>query len=121
MISKKNAKITSMISSFENCANLNSFKINDFDTNEVKSISKLFYNTSLNILNIENFNINNVEDMSYMLSNSKLEQIDLSKLNLKNVKNMSHMFYKCSSLTSINLTSIGSQVICLIYSQTVQH
>ena len=93
MISKNNSKITSMIGSFENCVNLESFKIKEgFDISQIKSISKLFYNTSLNVFNIDNFDINNVEDVSYMFSFSKLEEINLNKLNTKNIKNMSQMY-----------------------------
>ena len=59
IISKKTSKITSMISSFENCVNLESFNITDgFDISQIKSISKLFYNTSLNVFNIDNFDLN---------------------------------------------------------------
>ena len=66
-ISNKNAVITSMISSFENSENLESFSIKGFNTDTVKSMHKLFYNDQkISNINLENFVINNVEDISYM-------------------------------------------------------
>ena len=43
MNSKNNAQIISMISTFENCTNLTTFKISGFYINKIKSIHKLFY------------------------------------------------------------------------------
>ena len=47
MISEKNCKIKSMISLFENSINLKEIIVKGFDTKEVKSMKKLFYNTSI--------------------------------------------------------------------------
>ncbi len=47
MTTNKNIKITSMISTFENCENLNDFSIQGFNTEEIKSLSKLFYNSNI--------------------------------------------------------------------------
>ena len=67
MTSEKSGKITSMKSSFENYNNLEKIKINGFDTSQVTSMHKLFYNS---YISDENFyidlNMTNVEDMSYM-------------------------------------------------------
>ena len=72
--------ILSMISSFENCINLDSFSINGFSLNELKSMKKLFYNTNLKFINLTNFNSTNLEDISYMFESSKLEKIKLNFL-----------------------------------------
>ena len=40
-------EIISMISTFENCTNLNTVKIKGFNTNKIKSMQKLFYNSLL--------------------------------------------------------------------------
>ena len=40
LISKKKAKIKSMISSFDNCFNLESFNIDGFDLQQIKSFHK---------------------------------------------------------------------------------
>ena len=44
-------KINSMISTFENCNELTDFTIKDFNTDEVKSVNKLFFNNS-NLINL---------------------------------------------------------------------
>ena len=46
MNSLNNEIILSMISSFENCINLQSFSIDGFSLSELKSMKKLFYNTN---------------------------------------------------------------------------
>ena len=48
MVSLNNTEIISMISTFENCENLESFSIFGFSSNRIKSMKKLFYNTKLN-------------------------------------------------------------------------
>ena len=81
MTSNKSCKILSMISAFENCANLNSLKIEDFNTTEVKSLERLFYQTPILTYTFKNFNTENVLDMSYMFYSSGIEHPDLSFLN----------------------------------------
>ena len=66
MVSHKNCKIKSMISTFEGCINLEYFSISGFETFQITSLNKLFYNTSLTILIIKDFNARNSKDMSYM-------------------------------------------------------
>jgi len=82
--------ISSMISSFENCINLESFSIDGFSLNELRSTKKLFYNTNLKFLNLTNFNSTNLEDISYMFASTQLEKINLN-FNTENVKNI--LFY----------------------------
>ena len=66
----------------------------------------MFFLTSLNL---SNFNTNNVKDMSRMFYKcSSLTSLNLSNLNTNNVNNMSYMFYKCSSLTSLNLSNFNT-------------
>ena len=103
MNSTSNASIISMISTFENCNNLENIEVNGFLTNEIKSINKIFYNTKLYILDISWLNTSNIEDMSYMFALSTIIEIDLSKIDTNSVKNISYMFYKCESLLSIDL------------------
>ena len=75
MISEKNAKISSMISAFENSENLNTFNMVGFNTGNIKSLKRLFYNTQIS--NIDMFDTSNVQDMSYMFAFSSLSNIDL--------------------------------------------
>ena len=109
MISIKNPKIKSMISSFESCVNLASFTVNGFDFKEVKSMKKVFSGTKISIFNIKDFNTNSIEDMSYMFANSDISKIVLSQLNTTNVKNMSYMFYECYSLIDVDISKINTK------------
>ena len=97
MFSDKNAKITSMISSFENTRSLEKLSINGFDTSQVKSLNKFLYKSSLKQNDFKNIqiDISNVEDLSYMFAEILSENMDLTSLNTTSVKNMSHLFYNC--------------------------
>ena len=87
--------ILSMKSAFEGCFSLQNVSIHGFNTEKLKSTSRLFYSSGLNRLNITNFKLDKVEDMSYMFSLSSINRLDLSGLDLNNVKNMSYMFSEC--------------------------
>ena len=71
MFSNKNAKIKSMISTFENCKELSDFTITGFETGEVKSMKNLFYNSGLSMITLVAFNTANVEDFSYMFAKTQ--------------------------------------------------
>ena len=116
MKSNKNCKISSMISSFENCTNLHSVKISGFNGENIKSMHKTFYNSGINYISTEfNFTIN-VEDMSYMFAYSQLNEILFSNLNTNKVLNMSHMFDSCNSLINVDSTNINTnEVIDMSY------
>ena len=62
--SDKNLQIISMESSFENCENLESFSISGLDINNLKSLSRCFYNTSIAQPNLGFFSSAKIEDMS---------------------------------------------------------
>ena len=47
MTSEKDCQITSMISTFENCEDLEYFNLNGFKADKLKSMKKLFYKTSI--------------------------------------------------------------------------
>ena len=64
MISNKNAKILSVENAFENCENLEEISISGFDTNQIKSLKNLLYNTKISSITDLNITTNNVEDMS---------------------------------------------------------
>ena len=108
MKSNKTTIISSLISTFENCYNLNSFSIKGFNTNEIISAKKLFFNSGLTNINISDLGLNNIEDISYMFASTELKSLDLSKLNTSKVKNMSYMFYNIPSITEIDLSNFDS-------------
>ena len=110
MISDKNVKITSMISSFENCNSLETLIIKGFDTTNVKSMHKFLYESygeKIDFTKIE-IDTKNVEDMSYMLSNTRIENLDLKNINTENVYNMSHMFYRSFSLYNLDVSKFNT-------------
>ena len=97
----KNIYITSINKAFDSCSNLESFNINGFKTNKIKSYHKLFHNTKINYINISQFETNEAQDMSYMFSNSLLQDIELKDLKTEKLTNISHMFEGCTSLNGI--------------------
>ena len=76
MTSNKNGKIMSIESAFENCRNFNSFNMTGFDTSQIKSLRKLFYNTKVDSLLGFNMDTKNVQDFSYFFANTELSEID---------------------------------------------
>jgi len=106
MISIKNCKILSMIGTFENCINLESFKIEGFNVENIKSLEKTFYNTKIKEIDLNVFNNIQIEDISYMLALSPIKYFNFSKFDFSNIKNMSHLFESCSSLEEIIIPSI---------------
>ena len=113
IISNKNLEILSMISSFENCENLEKVKNKGFNTNNIKSMKKLFYNSKINEFDLDldelNITTNNVEDMPYMFARIKSEKLNLVNLNTENVITMKEMFSSCSSLINLNITNFNTK------------
>ena len=107
MISQKDCKITSMISTFENAKNFQNFTITGFNGDKLKSLKKVFYKSGLNEFHIPYDFTSNVEDMSYMFSSSLIEKFLFSSLNINKVKSISHMFEKCDSLIEIDFDNIN--------------
>ena len=105
------AKIISAKSAFEGCSNLKEITLNDtFDTSELKSTSKMFYNSGLEEINFNHFNTKNVENMSYMFGDCKsLTFLNIENLDTSNVKDMSYMFDNCESLTKLNLNNFNTK------------
>ena len=122
LISKAEAKILSMKNSFENCYSLESFYINGFNTENINSLNKLFYNTSLHNLTFD-IDTRNVEDISFIFAMTKLESINLVNNNFTKVSNMSYAFYLCSSLKILKfqITILIILKICHICSKVVNH
>ena len=79
MHSNNDANASSMISSFENCENLNDFTITGFNTAEVKSMRNLFYKSGLSYANLVGFSTDNVEDFSYMFASVSSRSINIEK------------------------------------------
>jgi surface protein len=106
--SNNDIKIQSMISTFENCANLNDFTIKDFNLDELKSTKKLFYNSPVIQVNMPFSNLKNLEDISYMFASTNLYHLDLTNFDTSHAKNMSYLFYESHSLNNIDVSKFDT-------------
>ena len=98
-------------SMFEECGNLISADLSNFNTTNVTDMSSMFYKcTALKKLNLSSFDTTNVTDMYGMFFNClALKGLDLSNFDTKKVTNMSKMFYNCCSLTELDLSKFDTQ------------
>ena len=112
MTSDKDAKITSMISSFENCS-LETLVIKGFDISLVKSMHKFLYRSNGKQINLTQIEIDTrkIEDMSYMFADSGIKYLDLKNMSTAKVYNMSHMFSGCTSLLSLDLSEFNTNKV----------
>ena len=111
MNSTENCKITSMISTFENCLNLITFYISGFKGDKLLSMQKLFFKSGLSKFYFPNDFTSNVEDMSYMLAYTEIIEFTLNDFDTNKVKNMSHILEGCSSLKNINMSNIDTNKV----------
>jgi surface protein len=109
--SNSTIKIISMKSTFEGCKNLESVLFTEsFDTSDLKSTSKLFYNSGIKELNLNKFDTKNVEDMSYMFSHCEsLTSLNLDNFSTQNVINMSYIFSDMHNLTNISIINLDTK------------
>ena len=79
----------------------------------------LFCNFS-KLTEIENINLldtSQVTNMNYMFYRcSKLTSLDVSKFDISQVTNMSYMFYSCSSLTNLDVNKFDTSNVTSMYS-----
>ena len=98
MTSEKHIKILDMESCFLFCQHLEKFTINGFHTNETKSLSKLFLNsTDLKDVDLTNMNTSNITDMSFMFANTNIDTINLTNFKLSEVHELSGIFVGCNN------------------------
>ena len=77
---------------------------------DYNSLNGLFweYSNLTDISGIENLNTSGVKDMSYMFFKcSSLTSLDLKSFSTENVTNMSGMFLNCSSLQNLDISSFS--------------
>ena len=81
---------------FYRCKSLNELNLDNFNTNKVTNMNKMFSEcSSLIKLNLKNFKTNNVTDMNYMFSFCfSLTELNLENFNINNVTY--DMFLGCS-------------------------
>ena len=100
------SNITSMYYLFENCRNLSSINVSNWDMSEVTNMYGMFSGcSSLSSLDVSNWNVSKVTNMNYMFYGcSSLPSLDVSKWNVSNVTNMNSMFRHCSNLPSLDVS-----------------
>ena len=103
--------ITSTVSMFEDCSNLEFIDLSNFDTSSVTDMSNMFRKcTSLKSLDLSNFDTGNVTNMHFMFINcTALTSLDLSNFDNSSVTDMSGMFNYCIALTSLDLSNFDTR------------
>lgn len=94
-------------SMFNNCKNMKSINLNNFDTSNVIAMNSMFSScSSLESLDLSKFDTSNVTNMSYMFSKcDSLESLDLSMFNTKNVTTLQGTFQYCTNLKKLNVSN----------------
>lgn len=88
---------------FNECSNLISLDVSNFDTQSVTNMKGMFFQCySLTSLDVSNFDTRNVTDMFGMFFNCNiLTSLDLSNFDTQNVTDMRYMFTSCVNLATI--------------------
>ena len=105
-----NGEVTNIDEMFNNCSNLTSIDLSNFDTSNVTDMYAMFSGcTNLTSLDLSNFDTSNIRIMIGMFLNCAcLTTLDLSSFNVHNVTHMSYMFTMCKSLTSLDLSNFDT-------------
>lgn len=101
---------TNMQALFESCSSLRSIDVSNFDTSNVTNMYALFSGSMENniimnlreIIGIENFNTSNVTTMNRMFYKcNSLTSLDISEFDMTNVTDTVNMLYGSTSLTEL--------------------
>lgn len=92
---------------FQNCINLKSINLKDFDTSQLTTMESMFYGcSSLESVDLSGFHTDHVTNLAYMFAKcSQLKDVDVSSFNTENVTKIDGMFQACSSLGNLDLSS----------------
>lgn len=98
-------KLTNIYSMFQDCNNLTSLDLGNFNTINITSIADLFRNClNLTNVNLSSFNTNKVKDFVRMFMNcQKLVELDLSSFYTPVLTSTQDMFYNCLSLKKLDI------------------
>ena len=100
-----NLKLTNIASMFQDCNNLTSLDLGNFNTINITDINDLFRNCyNLTNVNLSSFNTNKVKGFVRMFMNcQKLVELDLSSFYTPVLINTQDMFYNCQSLKRLDI------------------
>lgn len=98
-------KLTNIGSMFQDCNNLTSLDLGNFNTINITDINDLFRNClNLTNVNLSSFNTNKVKGFVRMFMNcQKLVELDLSSFYTPVLINTQDMFYNCQSLKRLDI------------------
>ena len=86
------------------------------NTNDMTSMSQMFWTCNLTSLDASSFNTSNVTNMYGMFSScSRLTSLDVNNWDTSNVTTMSGMFHGCSKLTSLDLSNFVTSNVTTMY------
>lgn len=107
------SNVKTMSKMFMNCEEVFTMDLSHLDVSKVKDFSNMFNGcTDLNFINLDGWNTRNAEDFSSMFFKCyNLRRIDLSQLNICNVKNLGNMFAHCISLTSLDFSKVNANKV----------
>ena len=106
---------------FEKCRNLTNLNLSNIDMSNIRDTEYMFYDCrKLNNIGLAFLkNTQKVKNMSYMFSGcSSLTSLDLTSLDTSNVKDMSNMFggfTGCKKLTNLDISSFKTQNVENMY------
>ena len=87
------------------------------NTDKVKNMQGMFYDSSIKELDLSHFDTSNVENFDKMFASCDLlETIIFDGFDTSNVKNMSSMFAHCKSLKSLNLNNFDTSNVTNMFS-----
>ena len=112
------SQVTSMLKAFYQCSNLTSIDLTNVNTSNVTNMSAMFGECSnLTSLDVSNFDTSNVTSMASMFSYcTNLTSLDVSNFDTSNVTDMTLMFSDCPNLTSLDVSNFDtSNVTSMIY------
>ena len=108
------SQVTNMSFMFDNCRNLTSLDLSNFDTSNVIDMRAMFSMWNVNLsttsygslteLDLSSFDTSKITKMQDMFAfNINLQELNLSSFNTNNVTNMFHTFNSCKSLKRLDL------------------
>ncbi len=98
---------------FENCSNITSIDLSNFDTSKVTNMDYMFDQCyGLTTLDLSSFNTSKVTNMDYMFNQCYgLTTLDLSSFNTSKVTSMNSMFEDCINLATLNVSSFDTSKV----------
>ena len=111
VIVEKTVTVNSCSKLFNDLSSCVSYDLSGFDTSNVTSMYRMFYNNTAltSVLLSDNFNTEKVTDMRQMFYGCKnLVSLDISNLSTDEVRNMNQMFFNCYRLTSLDVSGFNT-------------